>query len=405
MLTFLDLLGSKAAYDREFRSGELGTRMDLKRGRRASPNAAIVISANSSWNLIHYRAPLIRRLVSLGSRVTAAVPEDVNASELSRFGIRCEHVPISAHGISGSADLSLTYAYHKLFRQIKPAAFLAFTIKPNIYGSLAAAANDVPVINTITGLGTGFLSGPLLQGVVSMLYRFALLRSAHVFFHNSEDLDLFLAKGLVRRAQASVIAGSGVDLHHFAPVPVNSDERPIFLFIGRLLQDKGAREFLDAASIVRRTRRARFQIIGEIEEHPKAVPPELVRIAVSNGDIELLGTTRDIRPLVAAAQCVVLPSYREGLPRVLLESCAMGTPVIATDVPGCRQVVEHGVNGLLCEARSGASLARAMIEMIDKSPEERAAMGGQGRRKAEREFSYQQIVDAYVDALAKVGAL
>jgi glycosyltransferase involved in cell wall biosynthesis len=365
---------------------------------------SVLLAANSSWNLLNFRAPIIAELKARGYRVMAAVPDDESAPALRAMGAEVHHVPIDARGISPLKDAHLYLSYRNLLRRLKPAAFLGFTAKPNIYGSAAAGRLSIPVINTITGLGTGFLSGRALQSVVTNLYRWGLKRSERVFFHNPEDRDLFVARGLVAPGQTAVVPGSGIDLRHFAPAHFQtSASQPTFLFIGRFLKDKGATEFAQAASIVKAAKQTRFQMLGSIEDHPKAAPRELFDELVRDGSIELLGTTDDVRPFISDADCIVLPSYREGLPRVLLEASAMAKPVITTDVPGCRQALEDEVTGFLCQARSTASLAEAMTRFTQMTPRERAAMGARGRQKAEREFSQEQVVAAYVEALQEVG--
>jgi glycosyltransferase involved in cell wall biosynthesis len=254
----------------------------------------------------------------------------------------------------------------------------------------------------MTGLGTGFLSGPALRLLLSVLYRAALARSRKVFFHNDEDRDLFVTQGLANAFQADVVRGSSVDLTRFAPTAGhNRNEPPAFLFIGRLLIDKGITEFLQAAELVSKARKAQFRVLGPIEQHPKAISPDALERWRANGTVQFLGAANDVRPFIRECDCVVLPSFREGLPRVLLEASAMGKPVIATNVPGCRQAVDHGSTGLLCEVRSARSLADSIITMIDLSPEERAQMGSRGREKAEREFSQEGVVDAYLEAVRR----
>ena len=320
------------------------------------------------------------------------------------MGVEFEPIAIDAKGVSPLNDLALALRYRVLLRRIGPDAFLGFTPKPNIYGSLAAQAGGVPAINTVTGLGTGFLTGRALQGLVSVLYRLAFRRSRRVFFHNSDDRDLFVGKGLVAAGQAAVVAGSGIDLDFFAPVRRRPSREPlVFLFIGRFLRDKGVNEFIEAAAQVKRERAAVFRMIGAIEDHPKGASRELVETAAARGEVELAGTTDDVRPFIADADCVVLPSYREGLPRVLLEASAMATPVIASDVPGCRQAVDDRETGLLCEPRSASSLAAAMTAFACMTFDDRVAMGEKGRAKAEREFSQERVVAAYLDVLEGMG--
>lgn len=368
-----------------------------------SSPGTIVVSANTFWNLTNFRLPILRKLASAGFRVVAAAADDESMEALSTMGIEIESLKMKTRGISPFSDASLLFQYCRLFKRVRPNGFLAFTSKPNIYGSLAAHHCDVPVINTITGLGTGFLGGAALRFAMVNLYRLALGKSKKIFFHNDDDRYLFLRLGLATESQAAVIAGSGVDLERFAPQPGPPGRPFVFLFIGRMLRDKGAAEFAEAARMVKRQRPARFQMLGSKDPHPKAVPAAIVELWESEGDLELLGPVADVRPILAGADCVVLPSYREGLPRVLIEASAMAKPVIATDVPGCRQVVDHAVTGLLCEARSSKSLAEAMLAIHDLSLDERVAMGRRGRERAEREFSEGKIVKAYLEALAQLG--
>ena len=365
----------------------------------------LAISANSAWNILNFRRPLLKALLSAGYRIAALVPPGDGHAELDAAGVRVISLPMSPRGLSPISDARLFLRYCLALRRLRPAAFLGFTAKPNIYGSLAAAALGVPVINNITGLGTSFLSSRLLERVVSILYRAALRRSALVFFHNRDDLDLFVARGIVRRSQSKVIPGSGIDLAHFAPLllPSIDADAVVFLFIGRMLVDKGITEFAEAAAIVKdRIPGSRFGVLGDWSEHPKAAPRAQLETWKSWGLIDFAGTTDDVRPFIAAADCVVLPSYREGLPRALLEGSAMGRPVIGTDVPGCREVVVDGVTGYRCAPRSADALAEAMLRVARLSIEERAAMGQRARLRAEELFSEERVSDAYVDALANL---
>jgi glycosyltransferase involved in cell wall biosynthesis len=355
---------------------------------------------NSSRNLTNFRKPIVRAIQERGFEVVAAVPNDSETQTLDAMGIRAEAVCMDARGTSPIADARLLAEYGKVIRRVAPEAVLAFTAKPNIYGSIAASRQGIPVINTITGLGTGFLSGSALQMLMSWLYRIALRRSRKVFFHNSDDRDQFVGAKLVRVEQTAVLPGSGIDLNRFKPgETIRSDGLPTFLFIGRLLRDKGAVEFAEAAKIVRAQFKARFQILGPTDDHPKAVSRDRMKAWEAEGLIELLGAAPDVRPFIRNADCVVLPSYREGFPRVLLEASAMAKPVIASDVPGCSHAVDHRVTGLLCQARSAQSLAAAMIGFLNTPATDRIAMGSAGRAKAEREFSEDIVSDAYIRAL------
>jgi glycosyltransferase involved in cell wall biosynthesis len=367
-------------------------------------NGAILIVANSSWNLVNFRAPILRALKDCGFEVVAAVPDDGSAEKLRAIGVEVHFVPVDAIGLSPARDLRLIANYRRLMQQIRPAALLAFTVKPNVYGSIVASSMNIPVINTITGLGTTFLSGRILRTAIAQLYRFSLQRSARVFFHNAEDRQLFVRARLIKPLQAQVVPGSGVNLEYFSPAEADASKRqPLFLFIGRFLRDKGALEFAEAASIVAKRTGARSQMLGSLEDHPRAVTWDLINPFLDEAKLEVHPPVEDVRPYIANADCVVLPSYREGLPRVLLEASAMAKPIIATDVPGCRQVVDHGVTGLLCQPRSSTALAAAMASIALMPAAKRRLMGKNARRKAERQFSEHLVVNAYIDAVKEFG--
>ena len=364
----------------------------------------VVLAANSSWNIVNFRRGLIGALKDEGYDPVVIAPRDAPTDErIAELGVEWLAVPINRSGMNPLADLRLIARYRRLLKRTKPAAFLGFTIKPNIYGAIAARSLGIPVIANISGLGTVFIKrGPLLA-LVTRLYRFALSRAAVVFFQNPEDRELFLERGIVRAEQARLIPGSGVDLERFAPAPL-PEGPPVFLLIARLLGDKGVREFVAAARSLRaELPEARFQLLGPLDEGNRtAIARSELERWVDDGDVEYLGETNDVRPFVAAATAIVLPSYREGLPRTLLEAGAMERPLIATDVPGCRQVVTDGVNGFVCRARDAESLADAMHRLARLDLARISAMGVESRRKVVSEYSESVVFRAYLDALEKV---
>lgn len=363
----------------------------------------ILLSSNSAWNLANFRKPVIEALVAAGYEVFAAAPADGEEHRIEAMGARFSPIRMRGAGRSPVEDFRLLLDYIRLLREVRPSMFLGFTAKPNIYGSLAARWTGVPVVATISGLGSAFLSGGLLGRGLLGLYRLALIRARAVLFQNPADRELFIGRDIVRPEQARLVAGSGIDLVKFVPAPVEGGKEFRFLLIGRLLLDKGIGEFVDAAKMVRRRHpHARFQLLGGIAaDNPSAVPQtDLARWAAET-IVEQLGVTDDVRPYIAAADCVVLPSYREGLPRSLLEGAAMARPLIASDVPGCRDVVDNGVNGLLCEVRSAGSLAEAMERMLAMTPVELSAMGTAGRRKVEAEYDQRLVVDVYLTEISQ----
>lgn len=358
----------------------------------------IILSSNSAWNLANFRKPVIEALIAAGHSVVAVAPPDGAEARLEAMGARFRPLKMRATGTSPREDLQLLRDYITIFRAEQPDLFLGFTAKPNIYGSLAARSAGVAVLATISGLGSAFLKGGPLGWLLLRLYRAALTRAV-IFFQNESDRELFIARRIARPEQARIVAGSGIDLDHFAAVSPRAGEDVRFLLIARLLLDKGLREFVEAARIVRATwPSARFQLLGGSGgDNPSAVPPAELERWAGEGIVEQLGVSDDVRPAIAAADCVVLPSYREGLSRSLLEAAAMARPLIASDVPGCREVVDHEITGYLCEPRSAASLASAMERFAALGPAERAAMGAAGRRKVAAEYDQKRVADLYLE--------
>jgi glycosyltransferase involved in cell wall biosynthesis len=368
--------------------------------------ATIIVSANIAWNLVNFRAGVIRALVDAGFDVVAAAPSDAVAeAQLRALGCAFAAVPVDAKGLSPRRDLATTLAYVRLLRRQRPVAFLGWTIKPNIYGALAARLTRVPAILNVSGLGTAFIRQNLLTRIVKLLYRLAFARAAVVFFQNDEDFGTFVVARLVTARQARRLPGSGVDVAHFRP---RSDARPVpghFLMIARLLGDKGVREYVAAARIVRRAHpHTRFTLLGFLDvANRTAISREEVERWVSEGVIDYQPPLADVRPAIAAADIVVLPSYREGMSRVLLEAAAMARPIVTSDVPGCRDIVTDGVNGFLCAPRDADALAAAMMRAATLDDAAWRDMGRAGRRRVMDEFSEARVIALYLAALADAG--
>jgi glycosyltransferase involved in cell wall biosynthesis len=375
--------------------------MSVARGR-----PRIALAANDSWNIVNYRAGLIRSLQQAGYDVHVLAPDGGHADAVRALGVQFHPVAMKARGKSPTGDLAVLLAFWRRLRAIRPDAFLGFTAKPNIYGSMAAGWCGIPVVNNISGLGAAFVRPGILQQIVGRLYRLALRRSAVVFFQNRDDQEMFVARGIVSRDQSALLPGSGVDLAHFTPVERRAGEGPAFLLAGRLLWDKGVGEYVDAARAVRaRHPGVRFRILGIVErKSAAAVPLSKLREWEAEGATAYLGSSDDVRQAFAEADCVVLPSYyREGVPRVLLEASAMAIPIITTDMPGCREAVDDGVTGFLCAPRSVDSLVSAIERFIAMPAEQRLAMGAAARTKMEREFREDIVHRAYIEALGKLG--
>ena len=363
----------------------------------------IMMTVNAAWNIWNFRRPLIEALSGDGHQITVLAPRDDAVAELEHLGCHFQPLEMSVKGLNPLDGVKLQRRFKRIFQEMRPDLVLSYTIKNNIFGAHAARAANVPFLPNVTGLGTAFLSSKLLQTVTEQLYRRAFDPLPVVFFQNEDDRDLFLERRLIRSDQARLLPGSGIDLARFAPAGMPpATEPPVFLMIARLLRDKGVVEFVDAARMIKaRHPTVRFQLLGAAgSENRSAIDAPTVQSWVDEGVVEHLGTLDDVRPAIAAASCVVLPSYREGAPRTLIEAAAMARPLIATDVPGCRAVVDHEVSGFLCEARSAERLAAAIDRFRVLSPEAQKAMGTTGRAKMARDYDQSIVVDAYRDAIA-----
>jgi len=365
----------------------------------------IIICANTAWNLWNFRRNLISALVAAGYEVIALAPRDAFAERLASLGCRFEPTPMDNGGTNPLADAALYRRFRRFFRAERPHLFLSYTVKPNVFGSLAAHVCGVKVINNVAGLGAVFIRRSLVTHVVEFLYRRALRRSVCVFFQNEDDRRQFVHAGLVDAHKTQCLPGSGIDLsaYPFVPVTPAVGRKFRFLVVARMLWDKGIGEFVEAA----RTLRSDFPEVewcmlgADDVANPAAIPRERLDAWLASGVVRYLGVRDDVRAELAQSDCVVLPSYREGTPRSLLEAAATGRPIITTDAVGCREVVDDRVNGLLCELRSATSLADKMRAILTMDFAQRERMGQAGRAKMEHEFDVALIVDKYLAAIAR----
>lgn len=366
-----------------------------------SSQPLIVLAANSSFNILNFRMELIRRLQQSGYRILVLAP--CAKAELAGHSFAVADLPVDRSGLNPVRDLVLLWRLRSLLAEHGAAALLGFTVKPNIYGALACRSLGIPAIPNVSGLGTAFIGRGPLSHWVGALCRVAFRRCPAVMFQNHDDLDLFVARGFVERGQTCLLPGSGIDLAEFAPAPL-PDGPPVFLMIARLLGDKGVREYAGAARRLKLVRLDwRFRLLGPLDPGNRTgIPSAELQQWADEGVIEYLGETDDVRPAIAATSAVVLPSYREGLPRTLLEGAAIGRPLVATDVPGCRELVEDGVTGYRCVSHDVGSLADAMLRLGDLPRAQFEAMGNAARRMAEEKFSIQRVSDAYLGVLGQM---
>jgi glycosyltransferase involved in cell wall biosynthesis len=361
----------------------------------------VVVSYNTSRYVYLFRRNLIRRLLDEGYSVHVVAPFDSYTEKLQAMGCAFTPIKMRVKAIDPWHDAAILFNYMRVYRRLRPCVALHYTIKPNIYGSLAARLAGVPVINNIAGLGYVFIGRSPLQPLVRKLYAVALRKAHCVFFQNRDDLGVFLKSRLVEPSRSRLIRGSGVDLRFFSPQPeMGRKAGPFtFLLVGRMLWDKGIREYVEAARILKAKHpTVRFQLLGEADaDNPRAISLSELRSWTANGWVEYLGEVEDVRPYIAASDCLVLPSYyREGVPHSLLEGGAMAKPLIAADAPGTREPVEDGVNGFLCRVKDPSDLARKMERMLQLGEEARLEMGQASRRKIQRDFNEAQVIDRYM---------
>ncbi|MDC0146034.1 glycosyltransferase family 4 protein [Amylibacter sp.] len=363
----------------------------------------IFITANSGWNLINFRMGLMRELIKNGNEVVAVVPPSSYLEALKKIGVRVILLPMDSHGLNPISDGLLSLRFYRILRRERPLVLLTFTIKPSIYGTLAASMLNIPVINNVTGLGAAFLRGGFLTFIVRGLYRLAFSHSQTVFFQNQDDFEKFVTGGLVKAEVAQVLPGSGVNLNEFSMKPLIKKERVIkFLMISRILKDKGVIEYAAAAKAIwLQNKDIEFSLLGLHDiQNPNSVSQTQLNGWIENGGLNYLGTVSDVRPYIADADCIVLPSYREGTSRTLIEAAATGRLIVTTDVAGCRDVVEDGVNGYLCCVKDIDDLIEKLLLVSTISHQKRVEMGVCGRQKAVREFDEQIIVDRYLNEIS-----
>lgn len=364
----------------------------------------IALVSNTAWSIYNFRAGLIRSLIKDGFRVVTIAPKDPFSDRLALMGCETFDIRIDNQGANFVADFFTLFQFWSSYRRLQPEVILHFTIKPNIYGSFAARFNGVPCLNTITGLGTAFIRESWLTYIARALYRVSQRWPTKVFFQNPDDMAFFVNQGLVKADRALQLPGSGINLTRFGVVPKPESDVTVFLLIARMLWDKGIGEFVAAAIKIRGERDdVKFQLLGALDvANRTAIPRIQIAEWESKGIVEYLGETDDVRPFIQRTDCVVLPSYREGTPRSLLEAIAMERPVITTDTVGCREVVDHGINGFLARVKDPDDLADKMREFIHLSRTSRLMMGRAGRIKAEKQFDEKIVIKKYSDAINEI---
>ncbi len=361
---------------------------------------------NTSWNVYNFRMGLLNALRNDGHEMIVMAPEDSYSKYIKDEGYVFQPVRMDSRGANPLKDTALILEFIRAYRRHQPDLILHYTIKPNIYGTFAAAICRIPVINNVCGLGTAFMQKNMVSWVAGKLYQLAFRYPVKVFFQNDADLELFIKNKLVKKDITELVPGSGINLNDFPPVPYQRSRPFSFLMISRLITDKGILEYFKAAEKLRREGiEARFRLLGNMDtEHKRGIHPTLLKKYVDKQVIDYLGASDDVRSHIAQADCIVLPSYREGTPRALLEAASSGKPIVATNVPGCRHVVEHEFNGLLCDKKSAEDLAVKMRQISGADDDTLKEYGRNGRRKVEEEFDEKIVINSYRRSIEELGA-
>ena len=362
----------------------------MSESRQEKSNKTILILANNDVGLYRFRKDLIEALLRDGNKVALSLPDGEFVREFERLGCEFIDTPIDRRGMNPIRDIKLFKSYKKLLRDLHPDLVITYTIKPNIYGGIACRLAKIPYAVNITGLGSAIENGGFLKKFVLALYRPALKKANVVFFENSGNRDTLVSSGVVPDRKDVVLNGAGINLDDYPYQPYPETEPMNFLFVGRVMREKGVDELFEAAKRMKDKfgNKVEFHIVGSFEESYKPIMDELEKAGI----VRYHGYQTDVRRFYRMAHCVVLPSYHEGMSNVLLEAAASGRPIITTDVPGCREAVVDGESGFLCKARDADSLFAAMERFAMMGNEMRAEMGRRGRMVVGERFEKSVVV-------------
>ncbi len=342
-----------------------------------------------------------------GYKVVAIAPTDEYSSKLEALGCTFNHLDIDSKLKNPIYDLVLLLRIRKVLAKIKPDVLLNFTIKPNVYGSLAARIQGISCVNNVAGMGTLFSDGYFSRIILKFLFKVSQYRVQTVFFQNPDDKRELTDSNIIKKRKAKLLPGSGVNLNEFpfSPMSQNENQSINFLLVARMIRTKGIAEFVEAGKLLKQKGYNNFYIrlLGEMGiNNPHAISEQEMNEICSNEFVTYLGKTDNVKQYLQNSEAVVLPSYyREGTPKSLLEALAIGRPIITTNMPGCKETVKHGVNGYICVPKSASDLAEKMEAYLNLKPNQRLQMGIQSRKLAESKFDEQIVINAYLEAISK----
>ena len=348
----------------------------------------VLILANDVTTILQFRCELVCALVEDGHEVVVSVPKSDRIPEIEALGASVVETPVARHGKNPFNDFLLYGKYKKLIKALKPDILLTFTIKPNVYGGMAAGRLKVPYVANVTGLGV-VGDGGMMQKLTLFLYKMGLKRAKCVFFQNRANEEFFRQKKIIR-GEAKLLPGSGVNIERFSFLDHPEENPTNIVFVGRIIKDKGVFELAEAAKRFVGDEDLRFTVVGDVEYGSENPLAEL-------SNVRCVGFHKDVRPYLETAHAIVLPSYHEGMANVLLEAAASGRAILASRIPGCSETFDEGVTGFGFEAKNAESLFEAIMKFKSLSYLEKCEMGKAGRRKMEQEFDRQIVVNSYIE--------
>ncbi len=357
----------------------------------------ILILANYDVGLYQFRKELIGELLK-ENEVYISLPYGELVEPLKEMGCHFINTPLERRGMNPLKDAKLFFAYLKMFRQVKPDLIITYTIKPNVYGGVAARVTHIPYAVNITGLGTAFQNNGMLRKVVTLMYKVGCKKAKVIFFENEGNRQIFVDEKIVKKEQTCLLNGAGVNLDHYQVIDYPAGDITKFLFIGRVMKEKGIDELFSAMQrLISEGYPCSLDVLGGYEEDYA----DIMEKYEADGWLHYHGYQKDVRPFIANCHCFVLPSWHEGMANTNLECAASGRPVITSNIHGCLEAVEDGITGFLCEKQNADDLYRVMKKFTALTHEKRKVMGLAGRKRMEAQFDKRLVVDRTIARLTR----